>query len=496
MTPSESPYFAAVDLGSNSFHMIICRVNDQSIEVLDKVKEMVQIAKDMSSSGIAPDAQQRALECLSRFAERLRDIPSSQIRAVGTKSLRSASNAETFLLQAELALGCPIDIISGYEEARLVYKGFNQSIANDNNRRLVIDIGGASTEFIIGLSDTPDLLESLSFGCVAHTDRFDLRKSLTAKNMRRAYLSTCEALESIRPNYRRHGWDICYGTSGTMRAIAELLTDIDGGAIIPAKSLKILYNDIIRNSEDILKNVAKLRRDVLPAGIAILMAICDQLKIEKIHVADATLKDGLIFDSVGRLNNIDAREGAVSSLQQQFRVDTAQADRVAKSAHELMKQLSTPPIPGVSRTKILKWAARLHEVGLGISHSSHHNHGFYVLKYSDLAGFGRYEQYILASLVRCHRKKLLFERIEGLDYKAKLALVPLILCLRLAVILNRRREDSELLPTISGQNDQYKVVFPAQWLTDNPLTAASLNNEPAHFANLSVHVEISEQSTN
>lgn len=492
MSEPESPYFAAVDLGSNSFHMIICRITDQSVEILDRVKEMVQIARGMTSAGIAADAHHRAIECLSRFAERLRDIPPGQIRAVGTKSLRSARNAEFFIVEAEKALGHPIDIISGYEEARLVYKGLFHSVANDDKNRLVIDIGGASTELVIGHSANPLLLESLGFGCVAYTDKHGLKDQPSHAAMDSAYLAACEEIESIRSNYLRNGWNTVYGTSGTMKAVAELLAGEDGGAIIRAESLADLYEQIASGHGDPLKDVTKLRRDVLPAGVAILRAICDELAIEKIQIADATLKDGLIYDTLGRLNNFDARETAVTHLQQQYRVDQPQASRVAQTAVQLLRQVDTPLLPGVSRTKILTWAAKLHEVGLGISHSSHHNHGYYILRHSDLAGFGRYEQHILSSLVRTHRKKLSFERLDGLDQNAKLAIIPLILCLRSAVILHRRREDLDFHPKLTGNEGRYTIGLPPGWLDTNPLTAAGLQQEARYFTGLGIELTIRE----
>lgn len=492
MQEVESPYFAAVDLGSNSFHMIICRVNEQSVEVLDRVKEMVQIARGMRSGSIAEDAHQRALDCLSRFSERLRGIPAAQVRAVGTKSLRSAKNAEAFLMEAEQALGHPIAIISGYEEARLVYKGLFHSVSNDNKRRLVIDIGGASTEFVIGASSDPILLESLNFGCVSFTEKHQLKHRVHRHNLHQAYLAACAEIEQIRPTYVKAGWDTVYGTSGTMKAVADLLADSDGGAVIRASSLQELYKQVLDDSDVTLKSLPKLRRDVLPAGIAIIRAIFDQLRIDKIHVADASLKDGLIYDTLGRLNDVDARQGAVALLQNQYRIDLAQAERVSKTATQFLRQIDTPILPGVSRTKVLNWAAQLHEIGLGISHASHHNHGYYILRHSDLAGFGRYEQFILASLVRAHRKKLHFEILEGLDQKAKMALIPLILCLRLAVILNRRREDTEFQPNLSGFADKYLVKFPSGWLIENPLTAAGLEKEVSHFSLIGVELSIKE----
>lgn len=492
MQSIESPYFAAVDLGSNSFHMIICRVNQDTVETVDRVKDMVQIARGMQSGTIAADAQERALQCLKRFAERLRGIPAAQVRAVGTKSLRSAKNARGFLRDAEQALGHPIAIISGFEEARLVYKGLAHCVANDNNRRLVIDIGGASTEFIIGRDAEPELLESLNFGCVVFAEKYELKNQVSARGMRAAYLAACADLEVIRPAYLRKGWDMVYGTSGTMRAIADLVAPVDGGAIIRASSLRELSSAVIEDSERTLHSLPKLRKDVLPAGIAVLRAIFDQLKLEKIHVADASLKEGLIYDTVGRFHNVDARYAAVAKLQGQYNIDLAQAERVARTAITFWRQISAPDLPGVSRTKILTWAAQLHEVGLGVSHSGHHNHGYYILRHSDLAGFGRYEQQILACLVRAHRKKIHEDRFDGMEKKVRLSLLPMLVCLRLAVVLHRRREDLAELPLLKQSNNHYSLIFAKGWLDENPLTTAGLEKEAGYFRETGIELKIME----
>lgn len=492
MQTIESPYFAAVDLGSNSFHMIICRVNQETVETIDRVKDMVQIARGMQSGTLAPDAQDRALQCLKRFGERLRGIPSSQVRAVGTKSLRSAKNVQNFLREAEQTLGYPIEIISGFEEARLVYKGLAHCVANDQNRRLVIDIGGASTEFIIGLEAEPELMESLNFGCVVYAEKHDLKHKVSSKGMRAAYLAACAEIEPIRRLYLKKGWDLVYGTSGTMRAIADLVAPQDGGAIIRANSLRELSAAVIEDSERALQSMPKLRRDVLPAGIAVLRAIFDQLKLEKIHVADASLKEGLIYDTVGRFKNVDARYAAVAKLQGQYHVDLAQAERVRNAAITFWKQITGPDLPGVSRTKILTWATQLHEIGLGISHSSHHHHGHYILRHSDLAGFGRYEQLILACLVRAHRKKISDDRFEGLEKSVRQALLPMLICLRIAVILHRRREDVAPLPKLKQSSHGYTLEFEKNWLEENPMTAASLEKEAGYWRDIGIKLTIKE----
>lgn len=491
MNELESPYFAAIDLGSNSFHMIICRLNKDTVETVDRVKDMIQIASGMKNGALAEDAQARALDCLSRFADRLRGIPATQVRAVGTKSLRSAKNAREFIAAAEQALGHPIAIISGFEEARLVYKGLSHGVGSDDGQRLVIDIGGASTEYIIGRGADPILLESLNLGCVAFSDKYELKTAISGAKMHRAYLGACAEIEQIRHSYLRKGWDQAYGTSGTMKAIAELLADKDGGALIRADSLRSLSADVIEDADTALQSLPKLRRDVLPAGIAILRATFDELKLDKIHVADATLKDGLIYDTIGRLNAADARFSAVSKLQSQYHVDEDQGARVAQTTLHLWHQLQTPTLPGLSRTKILTWAAQLHEVGLGISHSGYHNHGYYILRHSDLAGFGRYEQLTLACLVRAHRKKLSSDRFDGLDKHARAALLPMILCLRVAVILHRRREDVSELPTLKQHgNDEYVLRFPRDWLKQSPLAEAGFDKEISHLAGAGIQLRI------
>lgn len=491
MPHSPSPYFAAVDLGSNSFHMLIARADDSRIETVDRVKEMVQIARGMRKKGdLDPAAQERALDCLRRFSERLRDIPQAQIRAVGTKTLRMAKDAKSFIKAAEKALGCPIQIISGYEEARLVYQGLANTVANDDSQRLVVDIGGGSTEFIIGHEHKPVRMESLGLGCVTYAEEFFFKCGVNEKSLRRAYLAACSELELIRLNYIRSGWEIAYGTSGTMRTIADILQETDGGAVIARPSLEKLWTRVAKEEGLFAKGIPQTRLDVLPAGIAILLAIFDQLKLDKIHVADATLKEGLIYDTIGRFDNQDARVATVKKLLEQYHIDEQQARRVADTAQHFWASTGGPDLPGVSRSKILSWAAQLHEIGLSVSHTGYHHHGHYLLRHSDLAGFGRYEQHILANLVRSHRKKLNPQRFAGLDEHARNAFIPLLICLRLAVLLNRRREDMDIQPQLRVDGRHYTLEFPGDWLKEHPLTQASLELEAGYFDNIDAQLTI------
>ncbi len=491
MTQTDSPYFAAIDLGSNSFHMLVARITEDKVEIVDREKQMVQIARGLQPDGSLDEgSQERAINCLHKFSERLRDIPSSQIRAVGTKTLRAASNSSRFLNAAEQVLGVKIQIVSGYEEARLVYSGLANTISK-SEQRLVVDIGGGSTEFIVGNGLKPLQLESLPLGCVAYSEKYILHNGgVTRKNMRNVYYAACAEIEDIRKNTLRAGWDIAYGTSGTMKAVGDLLLDLDGGAVITRDSLNNLIERVIDDGAIESSSIPKLRRDVLPAGLAILQAIFDQLKLETLHVADATLKEGLIYDTLGRFQNHDSRVETVIGLINQYGIDQEQAKRVSTSARELWAQIKGPNLPGVSRTKILVWAAQLHEIGLNISHSGYHHHGYYLLRHSDLAGFGRYEQYILANLVRLQRKKLSYGRIEGLDSSALLAFIPLLICLRISVLLYRRREDIGAAPRLKRKDDAYILSFPKKWMASHPLTLAGLEQEQLYLSNIGITLTI------
>jgi exopolyphosphatase/guanosine-5'-triphosphate,3'-diphosphate pyrophosphatase len=477
----DNPYFAAVDLGSNSFHLLVARVNGGFIETVDREKEMVQLAQGLQEDGnLSVEVRERALACLSRFSERLRDLPAAQVRVVGTKTLRDADAAGDFLEAAERTLGYPIAIISGYEEARLVYSGLSHSVVNDNNQRLVIDIGGASTEFIIGCDQNPEHLDSLDFGCVALTRDY-LSGGVTGKSLQSAYIAVCERIEYIRATYVHHGWDMVYGTSGTVKAIAELTQGQDGGAVINAKSLNNLVALLEAEGGVTGGEFSKPRRTVLPAGIIILKAIFDEFNIKTIHVADGTLKEGLIYDTLGRLGEDDIRSRSIEKLQQQYRADIEHARRVSHLALHLWRQIEGPALPGVSRTKLLNWAAEVHEIGLGISHTGYHNHGYYVLLHGDIAGFGRYEQRLLAELVGSHRKKII-GRLDKLDKRAFNAMMPLLICLRLAIILHRGRDGIDTAVDIKLGQNQVVLSFRPDWLEQQPMTRAGLEQEARYLS--------------
>jgi exopolyphosphatase/guanosine-5'-triphosphate,3'-diphosphate pyrophosphatase len=318
-------------------------------------------------------------------------------------------------------------------------------------------------------------------GCVTYTEQcFGETGRVTPARFNKAYLAACAEIEKARKLYLKTGWKIAYGTSGTVKAIADLVQARDGGALISAAALAWLAEEV-QSSKTLLQNVPELRRSVLPAGIAILKAIFDQLKLDSLHVGDAALKEGLLYDSIGRLSDHDSRSATVRNLQEKYKVDVDHADRVAQTAVALWKQIDGPQLPRVSRTKILQWAAQLHEIGMSISHSSHHHHGYYILRNSDLAGFGRYEQYILANLVRAQRKGLYEDKFEDMDEQTMAALTPLIVCLRLSILLHRRREGIDVTPGLDKQGSEYRLKLPKKWLAAHPLTLAGLEQEQKYY---------------
>ncbi len=494
---SDSPYFAAIDLGSNSFHMLIVKVNNGVLETVDRVKDMVQIARGLKPAGtLSEEAQARALHCLSCFQERIHHIPAEQIRAVGTKALRSAHNSETFLRKAETALGHSIDIISGYEEARLVYLGVSHDISADKGDPLIVDIGGGSTEFIIGHNQKAHFMESLSIGCVTYTDHFlsntngDALSPLSPKMIDDVYYATCSELEVISRRYRRHGWNICVGSSGSMRAIAELMpADIVTG-VITRSGLSILIDSLKQQgSLNRTEGISEQRLSVLPAGIIILWAIFDELQLEEIHVVDATLKEGLIYDTMGRLSAQDMRDETVNRMLEQYSVDSDQALRVDKTLTHFIHSLPNPLVYSVNVRKIIHWAALLHEIGFSISHSSYHRHGAYLLKNSDMAGFSRFEQELLALYVGSHRRRIHPDQLAILTAETQILLSVFLACLRIAIVLNHRRDDNSELPKVDINKQTITLTFTDGWLNQHPLSYRNLLQEQRYLESLNIQFE-------
>ena len=478
---SLSELFAAVDLGSNSFHLVIARNEAGDLVVVDRMREMVQLALGLDRKRRLRDqAQQEAIECLRRFGERIRHMHPFNVRAVGTNTLRSARNAAEFLPAAEKALGHTIETISGVEEARLIYLGVTHGQAEPSTRRLVIDIGGGSTELIVGEAFTPLAMDSFYMGCASMTRTYFPDGRIDKKKWGKAVLTALREFEPVRARFRERGWSQVVGASGTIRAVANVMRD--GGWIedeITAKSLRKLRDLMIEtgNVEE-FSALGERRRRVFPGGAAILAAVFEALEIERMSVSDVALREGLLVDLLGRVREEDARSRSVTALGDRYHVDWGQAGRVEHTSLQLLRRVA--PEWGLDSTeaqKMLAWAAQLHEIGLDIAHAQYHKHGGYIVRESDLLGFSRDEQLLLATLVRAHRRKFPDALIRQLPHRRR-TVERLAILLRLAVVLHRSRSPAPLPAIdISTEKKSMSLQFPADWLDRHPLVQADLAQE-------------------
>ena len=479
-------FVAAVDLGSNSFHMVVGRTINGRMQVVDRIKEMVQLAAGLDQNDEIDDkAKYRALSCLERFGQRLRGFERRGVRIVGTNTLRKAQNSREFLVAAETALGYPIEIIAGREEARLIYQGVVQSMAEMGEQRLVIDIGGGSTEFVIGRRYTPLQTESLYMGCVSMSRNCFPDGVITEQAMRQAELTAAQELEPIQTPYKRTGWDQAIGASGTILAIHEVVQSrgwSDDG--ISYESLQRLREHLLRTGhvEKLdFPGLPRRRVQVFAGGVAILWATFNALGIRRIDCSNGALREGILHDLVGRLAQSDMREESIGELAHHYHVDVEQGLRVQRMALQLRAQVDREwQLKKDFFGNLLSWSALLHEVGLAIAHNQYHKHGAYILQHSDLPGFSRQEQLLMGKLVRIHRRKFALAELDGLESKVRTKLERLAVLLRLAVVLHRSRSDVPT-PELSVKEEQIRVRFDAQWLDDHPLTRADVEQEAEYL---------------
>jgi exopolyphosphatase/guanosine-5'-triphosphate,3'-diphosphate pyrophosphatase len=475
---------AAVDLGSNSFHLVVARYVHGQLVIIDRLREMVRLGAGLEPDGrLDKEVAGRALACLERFGQRLRDMRANSVRVVGTNALRLARRKQAFLERAREALGHPIEIISGIEEARLIYSGVAHTMPSEPGRRLVVDIGGGSTELIIGEGLNPLELESTQMGCVTLSEQCFAEGRLSGKRMVRARMAARLELEPIQAAFRRRGWEQAVGSSGTIRAIGEAIRELDPGVqgITPAGLERLLHElAALANIRELgLPAVTEERRAVFAGGVAILAEIFDVLGLERMQVADGAMREGLLYDLVGRFTDEDARERTVRAMQRRYHVDLAQAERVEATAVEFLAPARKAwNLEDPLSELILRWAARLHEIGLDVAHSRYHHHGAYLLRNADMFGFPREEQRLLALLVGGHRRKLVLEGVEELIPPWDRRAPYLIVLLRLAVLLHRGRSDARR-PAVEllAKPRALELNFPPRWLADHPLTTADLQQE-------------------
>ncbi len=490
---------AAVDLGSNSFHMIVGELRHGQLAVIDRIKETVRLSEGLDEQGsLTEAARQRALECLSRFGQRLQDMHASSVRTAGTSALRRASNSDAFRKDAERALGHPIEVISGIEEARLIFKGVTQSLPPYTGLRLVLDIGGGSTELIVGQGQKPSALESLHMGCVSITEEFFDGGRIDHKSFDDARLAARLWLRPVKAFFRDPADLEAIGTSGTVistEAVAREAGLIDTDDLTPDVVRQLIdraleFDNISQLS---LPGLSELRSQVWPGGLAILVELLEVLRIERLKVSDGALREGLLYDHIGRLQHEDARERSVDALARRFNTDEAQAARVADTAATLLHQSADRwQLNSSLAPMILAWSGRLHEIGLDISHDGFQRHGAYIVANADLPGFPRSEQAVLAFVIANQMGTIDMQNAQDLPSSSRIAAVRLSIIQRLAVLLNRSRSTRELPPIeFVVSNESVDLEFPEGWLAENPLTIADLSREKKILASAGFELNFS-----
>ena len=489
----QQPILAAVDLGSNSFRLQIARVENDQLYMLDSLREPVRLAAGLTSDKrLDKAAQQRGLDCMERFGERLRGLPREAVRAVGTNSLRVAKNAPEFLQQAEAALGFPIEVIAGREEARLIYLGVAQGLPQSDGKRMVMDIGGGSTEFIIGEGLKPLRLESLYMGCVSFSLRYFPDGKINKSNLKQAELAARNELQTISKEFSHRHWNQALGSSGSARMLCDVLEQngySDGGLTL--EGLELLRAQLLSAGDARRLDLLGLRPDripVLPGGFAIMYAAFCELGIEQMQPALGALREGVLYDLLGRFHHNDMRDVTARQFMRRYHVDMRQAERVAHLADQLAQQFMEGQADEEA-LRLLGWAADMHEIGISVAHSGYHKHTAYILANADMPGYSKKEQARLSLLTLAHRGKL--DKVRSLIIAQED--IALIMALRLAALFYRNRSDAEL-PTMHGRfsGAKFQLILAPGWLAQNPLTDTALQEEARQWKELGVSVQVVE----
>lgn len=493
----ESLKVAALDIGSNSFHLVVARIVAGSVQILHRVKQKVRLADGLGLDGsLSQEAQQRGLDTLATIAESLQDFAPESVRVVATHTLRKAHNAKEFLQAAKKVFPFPIEIISGAEEARLIYQG----VAHTNHQtgqRLIVDIGGGSTEFIIGDGFEEKILRSLQMGCVSYTNKFFKQGEIKPKFFTKAITSAQQELEMIDKKFNQIGWKVCIGTSGTIKSIIELASQLDSTNrenCVSLSDLSILMNLCCAagNSNELkLEGLSDDRRPVFAAGLSILIAIFKSLHITEMEFSSAALREGVLYEMSDQLAQKDIRQRSAESLATRYDVDIDQAKRVLATTMDLFQQVRKGwNINQPELKSLLGWSALLHEVGLHINTRGIQRHSSYILQNIDLPGFGQEQQNVLATLVRFHRKKIRSNEIAEFTLLQQSQVFKLITLLRLGVLLNIKRQD-DIIPEIqiTPEDNKLTLTFPADWLSQKPVFSADLEREVEYLKDIDLKLQ-------
>jgi len=495
---TEGMTLAAIDLGSNSFHMVVARASHNEMRPIEAFAERVQLALDMEKNYLSLEAIARGLSCLSRFRQALDTLKPDMVRVVGTNALRAAKNSGEFIHPAEVLLGYPVEIISGREEARLVYLGVAHSLADDDSARLVVDIGGGSTELVIGQRFESKLRESLHMGCVTYTDRFFPQGKISKKNFEKAYRAAYKEVLNIRKPYKKHGWENAVGSSGTMRTVEQVICaqgwSKEG---ITTTGLKKLRKKLLesKHMDELpeLEGLSERRRHVIVPGVAIICGIFDALGLEHMQTSPGALREGVAYDMLGRLSHEDVRERTVSAMIKRSDVDEQNAEHVEKMAMLLFDAVSGDWGLDQGDKELLSWAARLHEVGLSVAHTQFHKHGQYLIQHSDLPGFSKQEQQVLGLLVRSHRQKFPIDDFKSFSERQSQRLKRLSVLIRLAALFKYVTSIEDIPPFVTRVNSGgLTLLFARGWLARNPLTSSALKSELQQLKKIGFMLELSE----
>lgn len=489
-------YLAAIDLGSNSFHLVVARIEEGHVHILDSLKEMVRLGGGLDQNGrLSEEARIRALSCLDRFAERVQKLPQGSVAAVGTNTLRQAKNSRQFLQSASEVLGHPISIIGGKEEARLVYLGVSHSLVAEDGKRFVMDIGGGSTELIIGEGFEPLHLSSLEMGCVSVSRAFFRNGSLCRKNWEKARIAAHIELRPVRRYFRDVGWISAAGASGTIKAAGSIVKALGLETYhITLDSLYAIRDKMIEAGHVRglhLPGLDSDRQPVFAGGLAILISTFEALKIETMQVSEGALREGLLYERLGRIQSEDTRLKTISSVQQRFQISQQHARRVSSTSQRLLTACEKAWDLQLVDAERLHWASSLHEIGLAVSLSGYQKHGAYLLANADLPGFSMEEQDWMSILVRCQRKKISEKLFRGLPEKNQKTALRLAILLRLATLLHRSRKDeTAIIEQVVASDNNLTLQFAQYELINHPMQRASLEQEAKYLKNVDFNLKV------
>jgi exopolyphosphatase/guanosine-5'-triphosphate,3'-diphosphate pyrophosphatase len=495
-TSRDRETMAALDLGSNSFHLVVARVDAEGVHVLDDRRVMVRLAEGLDASGRLERAvERRALACLDRFGATLRPLPRGAVRVVGTNALRKAKNAREFVRRAEALLGHPIDIVSGREEARLTYLGVASTDAPDKSeQRLLIDIGGGSTECILGVGTEVVQAHSLYMGCVSFTERHFDDGRLKSKSFESARRAARLELSPFADEWKKR-FETAWGSSGTMRAIESILVQngFSEQGITPQGVERLIDALVIKkNVRNVqLAGLAPERAPVIPGGVAIVAALLEAFGIERLRAARGAMREGILYDLIGRRADSDIREASIRSFADRHGVDRAQAERVQRAVLDLLKDVSQSwDLELAECVPYLRWAAMLHEIGQSLSYSGYHKHGAYLVRYASLAGLAREDAAIVSALVGLHRRSPDLALLDPLPTRMREKTVRMAALLRVAVALHRSRSAETCPVHAEATEHRLEVVLSSEWVQNHALALDELEQERKFLREMGIKMKV------